>query len=115
MGYNTTVVVMNDGLGYIENDPDFGKKLARAISQMAVTPRGQTVDVSAGPHVNAATVIESHHADGTTVIAVGENYGRELTQYQIHTGRLVGEERDLAILKELADQLGYTLRRKPKR
>jgi len=36
MGWNSTVVVMNDALGYIEEDPEFGTKLARAISKLMV-------------------------------------------------------------------------------
>jgi len=36
MGWNSTVVVMNDALGYIEEDPEFGTKLARAISKLTV-------------------------------------------------------------------------------
>ena len=31
MGLNTTVVILNDYLHDIENDPEFGKKLSRAI------------------------------------------------------------------------------------
>lgn len=31
MGYNTTVVVYNDALDQIANDPEFGKKLVAAI------------------------------------------------------------------------------------
>lgn len=43
MGFNSTVVVMNDA-------------------------RLKTTDVSAGGFVNAATVIETHHADFTCLI-----------------------------------------------
>lgn len=34
MGYNTTVLVLNDSLGAIEEDPEFGKNLARTIYRM---------------------------------------------------------------------------------
>lgn len=72
MGYNTTVVVLNDALDQIRDDPDFGRKLYEAILKVQ---RGKPVDVSAGYHVNAATVIETHHADQTAFVAVGGNYG----------------------------------------
>lgn len=76
MGYNTTVVVLNDALSEIEQDPDFGKKLVRAIMQAG---RGKPVDVSARGthciHANAATVIESHHADYDVLVKVGGNTG----------------------------------------
>lgn len=77
MGWNTTVVVLNDALSFIENDPEFGKRLAGAI-QKAV--RGKPVDVAAhsangGIHCNAATVIETHHADYDVLVRVGGNRG----------------------------------------
>lgn len=76
MGWNTTVVVMNDALGNIETDPEFGKRLAQAIKQVT---RGEKVDVAAhgkhGIHCNAATVIESHHADYDVLVKVGGNTG----------------------------------------
>ena len=34
MGYNTTVVILNDALGQIAKDPKFGEKLARAIMEV---------------------------------------------------------------------------------
>jgi len=38
MGYNTTVVVMNDALGSIEKDPEFGKNLVRAVLRAVHSP-----------------------------------------------------------------------------
>jgi len=119
MGYNTTVVVLNDGLGDIERDPEFGKKLARAISAVnteryLAEQAGRDfygVDVSAGNHCNAATVVETHHAEGTAVVAVGGNMGRNLG----HVWPYGDEEYDVRVLKALADKLGYSVRRKPKR
>ena len=87
MGYNTTVVVMNDALGAIANDPKFGESLQRAVCE---AQRGKPVDVPAysyrngvdqewtGVHCNAATVIETHHADDTSLVAVGGNTGTSL-------------------------------------
>jgi hypothetical protein len=78
MGFNTTVVVMNDALGYIESDPDFGKNLARAIARAW---GGGPVDVPAygphgrGVHCNAAVVVETHHADHDVLVRVGGNRG----------------------------------------
>jgi len=113
MGFNTTVVVLNDALGYIEDDPDFGKNLARAISE--VGGRGGRVDVAArssrgGVHCNAATVVETHHADSTVIVAVGGNLGLEL-------GRAWGHKWNdkVAILKSLAANMGFYIRKKPER
>lgn len=77
MGFNTTVVVLNDALGEIRNDPEFGRRLADAIAHVQ---RGKPVDVPAhsikgGIHCNAAVVIETHHADYMVTVRVGGNYG----------------------------------------
>ena len=74
MGINTTVLIMNDALDGIENDPDFGKNLARAIKCWGSLP----LDVPAGHHCNAATVIEQHHSSFTVIVAVGGNYATVL-------------------------------------
>ena len=108
MGYNTTIVVMNDALHQIAKDEEFGKKLYDAI--LAVNHKS-SVDVSAGNHCNAATVIETHHADGYAVVAVGHNYGEKLgTVYPYGDKTTPQKER---ILRALADQLGFSLRKKP--
>lgn len=77
MGYNTTVVVMNDALSYIRDDPEFGARLADAVSRAIM---GKPIDVAAharsgGIHCNAATVIETHHADSDVLVRVGGNRG----------------------------------------
>lgn len=76
MGFNTTVVVMNDALSAIESDSAFGERLVRAILEVQ---RGKPVDVAAhgrrSIHANAATVIESHHADYFVTVRVGMNSG----------------------------------------
>jgi len=77
MGYNTTVIVLNDALGLIEDDPDFGKKLSRAIQKQSLGTK--RVDVSALNYANAASVIEQHHANHTVIVAIGGNYGSVIT------------------------------------
>ena len=82
MGYNTTVVVMNDALDMIRDDPDFGRRLHDAVLRVQ---RGKPVDVAAhsskgGVHCNAATVIETHHSSYFVTVRVGENYGEVVKQ-----------------------------------
>ena len=72
MGYNTTVVILNDALDQIRKDPKFGENLSRACSEVM---RGKGVDVPAGNHCNAARVIETHHADYDVMVRVGGNTG----------------------------------------
>jgi len=107
MGYNATVIVMVDSLDAIAKDPDFGKKLSDAVMKIQNEP----IDISALGHCNAATVIESHHADHSSLIAVGGNYGTVLvpyaTGYAHHT-----PEAKLAILKRFAEEMGFILHKK---
>lgn len=105
MGFNTTVIVLNDGLSGIENDPDFGKRLAQAI--LLFSPSKGRVDVCAGNHVNACSVIETHHADNTAVVAVGGNFASVLGCYPgcLHHKPAFQFE----LLCELAAEMGYHL------
>lgn len=110
MGFNTTVVVMNDALNAIEQDVQFGPKLVQAILQMGGRSNlNEHIDVSAMGHVNAATVIESHHADGLMVVAVGGNTALNMGYGGGYTNR------ELQVLNVLAERLGYTLHKKPKK
>lgn len=121
MGHNTSVLVLNDALGHIKNDPNFGKNLAAAITHLAVSGDKQ-VDIPAtyrdsngnarSVHVNAATAIESHHADGTSVITIGENCAHVLSRSLFPYG---GDEYKVRVLKALADEMGYYVARKPSR
>lgn len=110
MGFNSTVLVRNDALGCIEKDPEFGKKIADAIHRLSHERKG--IDIGSGFNVNAATVVETHHASGTALVAVGGNHATVVTS--------VGdvphheEEGQIKILQALAEQLGYRLVKKTK-
>ena len=115
MGYNSTLIVMNDALHEIANDPEFGHKLVRAIQSLSIADAYTSrmgANISAGMHCNAATAIESHHADGNAIIAVGGNCA---TVLGMTFGTHHEEEDKLIILKQLAHHLGYSLRKSPAR
>jgi hypothetical protein len=109
MGWNTTIVVMNDSLHTIAKDKNFGKKLEQAILSVS---HGKTVDVSAqdGQSIscNAATVIETHHADTKVLVAVGGNMGEVVTGY---AGSYDAD--NLNMLRRFAEDMGYSIRKKP--
>ena len=115
MGFNTTVVVMNDALNYIAEDKDFGKNLELGILDHYWDK--DRVDVPArtasgrGVHGNAAVVVAQHHADCTSIIAVGGNCATVLGKYW---GTHHKPEDKLRLLKLMADELGYCVRKKPK-
>ena len=73
MGFNTTIVVLNDRLTEIEKDPEFGKKLVAAIMSFDPSRRDQM------PYVTGQTkVIGCHHAGGLIAYVVGGNTGHML-------------------------------------
>ena len=108
MGFNTTVVVLNDALHQIAEDTEFGKKLSQAC--LMAHHQGPQ-DVSAGNHMNAATAIESHHASTLLPVLVGGNFAFPLkvSLYEPdHSADL-----ELLLLKKLAESKGFYLRKKP--
>lgn len=110
MGYNSTVIVLTDALHQISADKDFGKKLADAIGEVT---RGKPVDIASGGHCNVATVIETHHADHTVVVAMGGNYG---SVFGSTYGWSHHEKKDqIRILRDIASEFGFNLATKRKR
>lgn len=105
MGFNSTLLILNDALHDIRDDKDFGKKVHDAITQ--IVTYGEMVDIHSGSHVNAASVIETHHADSLKVIAVGGNTAKILGYGGNY--RFTEEQ----ILMTLAERLGYSLKKKP--
>lgn len=71
MGFNTTILVLNDCLYELEQDKDLGSKIGYAINQVA--GRGEGVRVCSG-----LKVVETHHADGWKLILVGGNTAIDL-------------------------------------
>lgn len=118
MGWNTSMIILNDCLQDIRDDPEFGKKVYEAATSLRTErylreEAGQPfygVDVSAGMCVNAATVIDTHHADDTSVIAFGGNRGLHLGTFRAYGS----EEEEIRILRELAARHGFGLRKLPK-
>jgi len=109
VGWNTTVVVMNDALNEIENDPDFGRKLKHAVNSLFV--RSGPIDVAAGVMTGAARAIETHQSDMTSLLAVGGNCAARLHMSLGWTQ--CDPEEQLRLLREWADASGYRLVKKP--
>lgn len=110
MGLNTTVVVLNDGLSFIKENPvEFVDNLYDAIMRL----RNDPIWVPCGSHCNVAEVVETHHADHTVVISVGGNCGSILGYSFGFKHR--DEESKVRILKSLATEMGYRLVKNPKK
>lgn len=107
MGNNAVVVVCTDTLSWIENDPSFGKNLAASILEHV---NGNQTE---GPH--NTRVIDLHHSSYYGLIMVGGNSGHVLPGVVNVNPEISLEEQKLDMLKSMADQMGYAIRKKPQR
>lgn len=107
MGFNSTLVILNDRLHEISKTPDFGEQVYNAIAEHGYNrPRYN--------HPVGTEVVSVDHADVTNVIAVGGNCATVLNK-NYNGGRHHSEESQLALLKYWADEMGYTLHKKRKK
>jgi hypothetical protein len=109
MGFNTTVVVLNDALNYIKDDKSFGASLYDA----ALTFPRLDGDIRSGMYVNAARVVDVHHADYITPIFVGAGTGVVIPAQIGFAPNETQDDRNIRMLKELARVLGYRVSRIP--
>lgn len=109
MGFNTTILILNDSLHRIREDKDFGKNLVNAIGRQFMENKPLS-DFDR----HQTTVMGQHHADVVSVLMVGGNMGVEIAQ--IYNGGHVAEIEDqINLLKEVADKFGFNLVRKPQK
>lgn len=107
MGFRTVVVLNNDQAHEWENDPELGKKIWLGASMKGYQNHPDR-------HFQYGEVVEQVHAD-TQTLAVLDGYGGKPVAYtHWHRGQS-DEVRNLALLKELADKMGYLISKKPKK
>lgn len=102
MGYNAAAIVLMDGINHIGADTEFGQKLRSAA--LAANSRIKSYDVSAGSFANPMTILPAAHADLAQVVLI---HGNSIER--LHVG--VSPD-PLTLVKEMAEKLGYTLRKK---
>lgn len=100
MGFLTPVLVLNDHLHRIAEDGSFGKHLADQIHEQSMVGSREQIF---GPH--STQVLPSMHADTAQIVVIHANR-MDVLAYGWSSDP---EE----CLKRLADQLGYTIRKKP--
>jgi len=112
MGFRTVVVLSNDQAHEWENDPELGKKIMHAAAV-------KTYDRDREGHWHAARhpfqygdIVEQVHAD-TQTLAVLDGYGGKPVAYTHWHRGSTPEGTELALLKELANKLGYRVSIKP--
>ena len=102
MGFNSTILILNDRLHEIENDPEFGAKLAIGINEFGYASERQKSYIT-----GQTKVLSCQHADNMAVIAVGGNCGTKLdTVFGLTHHK---EDDKLEIVKQMAENLGYRL------
>ncbi len=106
MGFRTVVVFNNDQASTWENDPELGKKIARDIHRWHK-------DISTPLEMIGGKVLECVHAD-TQTLAVLDGYSGEAVAHRMWYHNQTKAERNIALLKELAENMGYRLVKKSK-
>lgn len=116
MGYNTVLVLLNDALTGIRNDPNFGDNLYLAVLHAI---GGKRQDVPAGSYCNAVSIVGQDHADTYRCYIAGGNTAMDLGVVghwsPYFRDNLNEQERKEMFLKNLADNLGFRVVRKRKK
>ena len=106
MGFRTVLALSNDLAQEWENDPKLGRKIWEASC------RWNRKGDQSGYEFHYGQIIEQVHADCQTLI-IAEHYGgKPVAHWSWHAGQ-TEEDRNLRLLKELADKLGYRVSKKP--
>lgn len=113
MGFNSTLLVLNDCLDQIAKDKDFGKKVEQTILRYPFIGEYGGRDISSGHCGNAATVLSCQHADATALLAVGGNCGTILSP-NVGLSHYTEDDKE-RILREYANELGFYIVKKRKR
>tara|TARA_R100001244_G_scaffold121497_1_gene91127 strand:- start:1313 stop:1696 length:384 start_codon:yes stop_codon:yes gene_type:complete len=109
MGFNSTILILNDYLHNIESEETFGARVAEQLSLHG----GGRDDRS-----NDFKVVAQHHADNTGIILVGGNTSKIIGFTPGGSGKwaLESEEGDkdvIRVLRETAANYGYRLSKIP--
>lgn len=110
MGFNTGVLILNDAIHGIQNDPQqFANNFMLACANFQRA--NDVVDFRIGNHVNGGTVFHLAHADMTGVYAIGGNHTTRLSIGN-NGGRHHTIEDKVQLLKKLADEMGFAVVKK---
>lgn len=105
MGFRTVVVLNNDLAHDWEKDPELGRKISRAAS-LKGWANLDTID-----RFPYGEVVEQVHADCQTV-AFLDGYGGKAMAYSHWFHNQTEEQKNLNMLKALAEELGYRVVKK---
>jgi hypothetical protein len=106
MGFRTVVVLNNDQAHEWQNDSELGGKIMQAASF-----KGWVID-QRFDRFEYGEIIEQVHAD-TQTVAFLDGYGGNAMAYSHWFRGETDEQKNLKLLKALADSLGYRVSKKP--
>lgn len=107
MGFRTVVMLNNDATHEWSKDPALGQKIHHDMSiGFTISGRGDQLG-------RYGSVVECVHADTQTLVAL-EHYS-SFTPLAYTAWRPNQENRDLELIKQAADALGYRLVKKPEK
>jgi hypothetical protein len=122
MGYNTTVVILNDAWDQIKKhpsefvaqlDPLVGCGLSSSRYSIREFEMGKGgIEFPVGNHCNAASVITNEHADMVSVLLVGGNYGTVLGSAHMMSRGHHDEKDVVEVLNKVLDNYGYKVVKK---
>lgn len=109
MGYNTAAIILNDGLHQFEDDSSLGINITNAI---LMAKAENPANVRVGNHLNAMAVLPPQHADFDQIVLIGGNYIRSVITTIGSPHNVTTLELQEWLLRELASNLGYTVKRR---
>lgn len=111
MGFNSVLFVCNDAIGTIRHEPEEFSNLIAGKMGSADFGEGE---FGFGNHCNGFDFPHIGHADEMALIAVGGNYATRILRYRAGNEHMHHtKEGQVEILKRLAKELGYSVRKKP--
>ena len=108
MGFRTVVVLNNDQSFEWENDAELGRKIFLAASAKCFGNDAQR----AQRYFPYGDIVEQVHADCQTLAVLDGYSGAPIAHSHWQRGQ-TDAQRDLALLKDLADRMGYRISKKP--
>lgn len=106
MGFRTLVLLHNDRTSEWEKDPELGRKIMIGMNHT------HDKDHFGPANLDYGRVVECTHADTQTLAVIDSYHFDALAHGHWHQGQ-THEQRDLALLKQLAAKMGYSLRKNP--
>lgn len=109
MGLRTVVVLANDLASEWMNDPELGKKIMHAAAVASYGAGGRSDARSILPYGH---IVEQVHGDTQTVAFLDGYSGKAMAYSNWHRGQTT-EQKELEMLKALAEKLGYRVSKIP--